>query len=364
MAFLKTSDSIIINATLTEKGRKLLARGKFKVSKFSFGDDEIDYSLFNAVSASTTDAYRPALLNTYSLEAYGDRLKNIQYGLNSYDSGILYLKDVEIEAMAPDIHAYIEFLPELVLNEKLSVSPTKRDYVYYVSVNSETTEKLHTISGFRFLESSNLENCKIIIESGINREIPTLADGTDPIPTLQTRRDYILKKFLLDRDFFINADNRIISQIAAAKPTSKFEGPAQAEVSTTRVAEINFETLREVVPISLENEFPSFATYVASAIPNLLYDQEGISSATNLSALPGPRGSVLALNVVVDNELKINSTGPRDFRYKKFGEVGKIVFSELPSSKFDYIDTTIYVYGGTTNSRLQVPLRIIRYSGV
>jgi len=363
MAFLKTTDSIVINAILTEKGRKLLARGKLKVSKFSLGDDEIDYSLFNALSASTSDSYRPALLNTYSLEAYGDRLKNIQYGLNSYDSGVLYLTDTEIAAMEPDIHAHIEYLPELVLNEKLGISPTKKDYVYYVSVNSETTQKLRTISGFKFLESSNLENCKIVIESGINQDIPPTEGGIDPIPTLQTRRDYILKKFLLDRDFFINADNRIISQIATAKITSKFKGPAQAIGSSNRTAQINFETLQEVVPISLENEFASFATYVAAAIPNLLYDEEGVSSVTNLSALKGPRGSVVALNVVVDNELKINSSGTRDFRYKKFGEIDKIVFSELPSSKFDYIDTTIYIYGGTTNSRLQVPLRIIRYSG-
>ena len=117
MAFLKTSDSIIINATLTDKGRKLLARGKFKVAKFSLGDDEINYGLYNSDSASTTDEYRPALLNTLSLEAYGDRMKNIQYGLNSYDAGVLYLTDTEIARMEPDIHAYIMYLPELGLNE-------------------------------------------------------------------------------------------------------------------------------------------------------------------------------------------------------------------------------------------------------
>ena len=85
MAFTKTSDSIIINATLTEKGKKLLSRGKFKIAKFAFGDDEIDYRMFNAVYKDD-DGYKPALLKTELFEAYKDVNKNIQYGLNSYDS--------------------------------------------------------------------------------------------------------------------------------------------------------------------------------------------------------------------------------------------------------------------------------------
>ena len=87
-------------------------------------------------------------------------------------------------------------------------------------------------------------------------------------------------------------------------------------------------------------------------------------STGRISALDGPRGSVFALNVMVDNQIKSNSTGKRDFRYKKFGEINQIVFSEMGTSKFDYIDTTIYIYGGTTNSRIIVPVRLIRYAGI
>lgn len=45
MAFLDSSSSII-TATLTERGRQLLATdpSKFKISKFSVSDDEIDYT--------------------------------------------------------------------------------------------------------------------------------------------------------------------------------------------------------------------------------------------------------------------------------------------------------------------------------
>ena len=75
MAFLKTSDSIIIKATLTDEGRKLLGRGEFKISKFALGDDEIDYELYDPDQARTADGYIPAMMNTKLFEAYGDKQK-------------------------------------------------------------------------------------------------------------------------------------------------------------------------------------------------------------------------------------------------------------------------------------------------
>jgi len=48
MAFLNhATNNIIIDAVLTEKGRELLAqnRNAFQITKFAFGDDEVDYSL-------------------------------------------------------------------------------------------------------------------------------------------------------------------------------------------------------------------------------------------------------------------------------------------------------------------------------
>lgn len=47
MGFLDhTTNNIVIDAVLTERGRELLARndGSFKIDAFSFGDDEVDYS--------------------------------------------------------------------------------------------------------------------------------------------------------------------------------------------------------------------------------------------------------------------------------------------------------------------------------
>ena len=48
MGFLNhATNNIIIDAVLTERGREYLAQnnGAFKIASFSFGDDEVDYSL-------------------------------------------------------------------------------------------------------------------------------------------------------------------------------------------------------------------------------------------------------------------------------------------------------------------------------
>ena len=48
MAFLDNSGDIILDAVLTDTGRFRLAKGdgSFKIAKFAFGDDEINYKLY------------------------------------------------------------------------------------------------------------------------------------------------------------------------------------------------------------------------------------------------------------------------------------------------------------------------------
>ena len=88
------------------------------------------------------------------------------------------------------------------------------------------------------------------------------------------------------------------------------------------------------------------------------------TTSRKFSNINGPRGSVTAFNVKTDQELQVNSTGTRDSRFVEFGLLEQVLFNEMPTRKFDYIDTTIYIVGATTNSSIQIPLRIIRYAGL
>jgi hypothetical protein len=63
------SNLIIVDSVLTDLGRELLARndGSFEIVRYSFGDDEIDYNLFNPNTGSLQQDNN--ILNTPIFEA-------------------------------------------------------------------------------------------------------------------------------------------------------------------------------------------------------------------------------------------------------------------------------------------------------
>ena len=100
MAFLDNSGDIILDAVLTDIGRKRMARGNFRITKFSIGDDEIDYGLYNKDHPSGSAYYDLEILQTPVLEAFTQANANINYGLVSYPRQDLL------------------YIPSLLLNEK------------------------------------------------------------------------------------------------------------------------------------------------------------------------------------------------------------------------------------------------------
>lgn len=81
MGFIDRSGDIIVDAVLTDIGRQKLARndGSFKVVAYTFADDEIDYSLFNATTGTTYVDQN--ILNTPVFEANVNERLSINYPL-------------------------------------------------------------------------------------------------------------------------------------------------------------------------------------------------------------------------------------------------------------------------------------------
>ena len=336
MAFKKTSGTIVIDATLTERGREKMAKGEFLVSKFALGDDEINYELFNKEIIYDEDTLQaPETLP--SLEAYSNRTANIHYGPTTHiTNGILYL-------------------PELVINNKLDFCPDLRDDVYYVSVNDETSEKLNSIfaNSLKFLEAGKIEKTKVVIESGLNTDEAGRADKA-------TRAVFLLALGLMDQYLYVMGDYRFVESVLVSGKESKFRNFQNGD------KEINFETLHTATATSHENGFKYFRTYLAHTIPNLMSDSESYSNpGLEYSNIPGPRGIVMALNIDVDPNLRTNSNGSRDARWNQHGKSDQILFSDKTGEgyKFDYIETTIYIVGAISHAEIQVPIRLLRYVG-
>ena len=115
MAFIKTSDSILIKATLTEKGKKLLARGKFKIAKFALGDDEIDYGLYEPAHPKGSAFYDAAIKAIPILEASPDETQTLRFKLVTLPKGTTKIPKVEFG------------IPSISVNQnsgEVSLSPT------------------------------------------------------------------------------------------------------------------------------------------------------------------------------------------------------------------------------------------------
>jgi len=328
MAFLDNSGTIILDAILTDIGRKRMAQGNFNPSKFSLGDDEMDYTLVNV---DDSDYSKLETLST--IEALNSENATINHGLQNFTSDdILYLPQIKINSL---------------LKGAVKIKPSMPDF-YFVSANDETTAKLKgLLTKKQFLESNSYDRNKLFFESGIeNNKLPRNA---------KARERYILNYNLLDRYFIINCDHRFVDRLLIVDPEGTY-----FENDEANNLFYDFQSLKEVTPVSLEKILEYYNSYFAIGVDNLIYSHTSAKDDLH-SAIKGPRGSACAFNVKLINELTIDTSGTRDFRYTKFGKVNQTLFGG--AKKFDYIDTSIYIQGTSSKATLQVPIRILRYAG-
>jgi len=105
MGFLDhTTNNIIIDAVLTERGRELLARndGSFRIDAFAFGDDEVDYS--NIVKYGLNIGKEKIEKNTPIFEAQTNENLALKYNnitLSNSNLRILYVPT--LQKIAPAI---------------------------------------------------------------------------------------------------------------------------------------------------------------------------------------------------------------------------------------------------------------------
>jgi hypothetical protein len=88
MGYLNNS-VVTVDAILTKKGRELLAKGdgSFRITQFSLGDDEIDYTLYNPTHPSGSAYYGQAIENMPLLEAFPDEQQIMKYKLVTLPRG-------------------------------------------------------------------------------------------------------------------------------------------------------------------------------------------------------------------------------------------------------------------------------------
>ena len=137
--------SITVDAILTKRGRELLSQGglgAFNITQFAFGDDEIDYTLFNEDHPNGSQYSGEAIENMPLLEAFPSEGNIMIHRLITLNSGTSKLP--LITANIPKI--------SLNLGASFTIMPSTLNF-NDVSAQSEPSGYLYTIADRRLLSN-------------------------------------------------------------------------------------------------------------------------------------------------------------------------------------------------------------------
>jgi len=326
MAFQNSAGGIVLDAVLTDIGRKRKAQGNFKVTHYGLGDDEVDYT-FGTGSTGTWQITASVPI----LEAFAGQHANIKYGLLNLPRNDIYL------------------MPQLSVNTLTTGSVKPAGNCYYLSVNYKTSKKLKSdIGSGRYLQNDSVSTNVLLVESGIHI-LPTQQISIERDKTAQDR--YIRSAGLYDQHYFVYCDSRLIDNIYTNAPDAYYKNDASNKMYT------NMTPLVRIVKNSLDKASLYHESYVCTGMINEIYNH-GNAGDNQLSSLRGPRATALAINFKLNDKIVNASGSTADDRFRVFGKLNQDIFGT--GNNYDYIETNIMIAGASSKKQLVVPLRIVR----
>lgn len=330
MAFLDNSGDIILDAVLTDLGRRRMAEGNFRITKFALGDDEIDYSLFDKNHPSGSAYYDLQIMQTPVFGAMTQIPAGINYGL--------------IASTATDLL----YMPVMKINELSTLSRNVTSYnglfhIIDTSNNTSTSRIEDVLNGstkIPFMNGRPTGNY-VVCEIGIDTGASATPNGTDA-----DRQAYLVATNLVDRNVIVSYDTRFISTILG--PSRSLEGNQFNNTSDNSTLTDNFTLVNTVADSSNAAGIENYATSLAVGVKNGVVNAvDGTDSASSYSVIKGPRSAVTALSARCKPGLSSE--------YTDFG--GTTTYN---GTSVQFIDTTLYVQGTVSFATIQIPCRLVR----
>jgi hypothetical protein len=315
MGFLKNSGDIILDAVLTNAGRRRLARGdgSFKVSGFSLGDDEINYALFN-VNASTPYADLD-IMKTPILEAISHSPTALKHRLMTIArNDLLYLPIVKLNTFSsqkgPDA------------GNPLATGGNPEMYVIVATdivFDAYGTLPQGFIDG-RDSDRASAPSQLVVLDQGI--------DSNEP-PFLFTK---VVPDDLHETQFIIQVDDRFVKVVS----------PDGEDAEESFIDNDNIATYFIVDDGTYFTNFPS--------------------STSGGSVIAGSRGKRFKFGLRASDHLA-NS----DFLHKKFGTSNATFFTDTSAgtnpngdATARLLDSVVRIRGNKTGMSIDVPIRFVR----
>ena len=312
MAFLDNSGDIILDAVLTDAGRARLARGdgSFKIVKYAFADDEIDYSKYDLNNEKGSAYFDIEILKTPVIEALSNNTSTMKSRLLSIPKTNLF------------------YLPSMLLNETTQGTTlnaeTNTKSTYIVSVDSQTDQMF--VGSNKLFGAYNLQNNGVFLS---NTDITTNEKDMKSIMVDQgLNTDAVPKTFTIDptlkeTQYIIEIDNRLGS-------ISSVEGGQQAYsfLDDDNIASYSFGTDSELV--------------------------QNLDSSSE-SPIEGARGT--RIHFRVNPSIELNSSS---YLFTLLGSQASLPFNSKPAQNFHRIDSNIRITGATTGYRINIPITFLK----
>lgn len=311
MGFLDNSGDIILDAVLTDAGRARLAAGdgSFKIVKYAFGDDEIDYSKYDKTNTNGSAYYDIEILRTPVLEAFTNNTSTMKSKLISIPrTNLLYL-------------------PVLILNQKesgnnggiqLNGTTNQASGMIVVPVDTTTRDAFNEFATNATKTQGVLLDGKTIqIDQGLN---------TTAIARTQT-----LDSTLKENAFIVEMDNRLGTLVNTNGAQSSYSYLDDDNIASYNISNANTNQAGAF-----------FAT---------------IPTDANASPLAGPRGIAFRFRLAASLELQTST-----YLFNTIGTTGASWGSAAGAvaGTYSFIDTIVKVTGATTGYSLNVPIRYIK----
>jgi hypothetical protein len=341
MAFLDNGGDIILDAVLTDTGRKRLAQGdgSFRIAKFALGDDEINYNLYNQNHSSGSAYYDLEIMQTPILEAFTDNAISLKNKLISYTrSDLLYLPVIKLN---PNLGA-----GRPVVNAT-SLGETDIPNGGYIITADEFTSTLGN-----FNSSLSLIDAPGIIRGGQGIELLQIIGFDQGLnsPDLNVRNMEVGDP-LIETQYIVEIDSRL-GQLYTTTSYNSLARPSY--IDDDNVASYYF---------SLNSNSAYFAPPLGQAPNSALgeYKTNNDGNGDSLAVIgngstTGRYGTRFGFGIKATLDLNSSNT-----LFTKLGALTATGYLGEGSKQFYYIDTTVRVTGFTTGYRVDIPLRFLKY---
>lgn len=340
MAFLDNSGDIILDAVLTDEGRRRLAMGdgSFRITKFGLGDDEIDYSLYVPATSSGYEDTR--ILQLPVFEAFTNNTTSLKSRLVTYtDSSILHLPVIKLNAkVAPT-----------------AAGPAGPVGGYYAAVDSTTSTKINgentnaaNSAGYRYAHAgASADQSRVIFDQGL--DTADLALGL-LVPNDDRNAQ---EAGLFESQYLVEVDNRLLN----------LAGVQGGNAQPSFIDDDNIATYL----FALGSDPQFFASQPGGrggSIPSPAFgiiDDDAGTRTQDSEIGPTVTTGRLGTRLIFTLRSTLNLQNSQNL-FTRLGGTASIEVGTGPATSFSYINTVIRITGFTTGYRVEVPIKLLKFT--